>query len=494
MSSGSATTSARARSRVGQIFLPRTDLGAQEACRTIVESRDPALRLLHLWLAPGAGRHIGDRREGQRHAARDRADHARQPQGRWTTRSSSASLPLPPPDREARSPRPTIQRFLYLLAVGAARSSTRACSSPSSSTRLLSGPEDQRFVSAVAIFHQRYSTNTFPTWRLAQPFRMLAHNGEINTLKGNVNWMKSHEIRMAAAASATHRGRLKPVIQPGGSDSAALDNMFEVLVRAGRAAPMAKTAADPRSVGRHGDEHAAAHKALYAYCNAVMEPWDGPAALCAMPTAAGWSPAWTATACARCATRITDDGLLIVGSETGMVGSPRPRSSRKGRIGPGQMIAVDLDEGRFYDEREIMDHAGRRTPLRRLGRATSSISTTCRAAAAPSRAVFDAAGAAPPPGRRRPDAGRPGAGPRSPWSRTPRKRSAPWATTRRWPCCQRPVPAAASTSSGRTSARSPTRRSTACARRRVMSLKTRFGNLGNILDEDESQCASAAAR
>ena len=88
---------------------------------------------------------------------------------------------------------------------------------------------DERFVSAVAIYHQRYSTNTFPQWRLAQPFRMLAHNGEINTLKGNVNWMKSHEIPMASDAFGDAGADVKPIIQPGGSDSAALDNVFEVL-------------------------------------------------------------------------------------------------------------------------------------------------------------------------------------------------------------------------------------------------------------------------
>ena len=94
--------------------------------------------------------------------------------------------------------------------------------------------KDERFISRVAIFHQRYSTNTFPEWRLAQPFRMLAHNGEINTLKGNVNWMKSHEIPMAAEVFGNDGDDIKPVIQPGSSDSGTLDQVFELLVRAGR--------------------------------------------------------------------------------------------------------------------------------------------------------------------------------------------------------------------------------------------------------------------
>ena len=107
--------------------------------------------------------------------------------------------------------------------------------------------KDERFVSAFAIFHQRYSTNTFPTWRLAQPFRMLAHNGEINTLKGNVNWMKNHEFKMASELFGAAGEDIKPIIQPGSSDSAALDAVFEVLVRAGRAAPLAKTILVPEA-------------------------------------------------------------------------------------------------------------------------------------------------------------------------------------------------------------------------------------------------------
>ena len=135
---------------------------------------------------------------------------------------------------------------------------------------------DERFVSRFAIFHQRYSTNTFPTWRLAQPFRMLAHNGEINTLNGNINWMKSHETRLAAERLGPTMEDVKPVVQAGGSDTAALDNVFEVLVRAGRDAPMAKALLIPASIGQDATMPKA-HRDMFLYCNAVMEPWDGPA-------------------------------------------------------------------------------------------------------------------------------------------------------------------------------------------------------------------------
>jgi len=141
--------------------------------------------------------------------------------------------------------------------------------------------QDDRFISRAAIYHQRFSTNTFPSWKLAQPFRMLAHNGEINTLKANRNHMKSHEIKMASAAFSERSEDVKPVIQKGSSDSAALDAVFELLVRAGRTAPMAKTLLVPEAYSKRGDLMPESWRSLYEYCNAVMEPWDGPAALAA---------------------------------------------------------------------------------------------------------------------------------------------------------------------------------------------------------------------
>ena len=131
---------------------------------------------------------------------------------------------------------------------------------------------DERFESTFAIYHQRYSTNTFPQWWLAQPFRMLAHNGEINTLKGNTNWMKSHEIRMASSAFGSLADDIKPIIPGGSSDSAALDAVFEVLVRAGRSAPMAKTMLVPESWSNQAKELPKKWRDMYSYCNSIMEP------------------------------------------------------------------------------------------------------------------------------------------------------------------------------------------------------------------------------
>ena len=186
---------------------------------------------------------------------------------------------------------------------------------------------DERFVSNFAVYHQRYSTNTFPTWRLAQPFRVLAHNGEINTVRGNMNWMSCHEDRMDSPLFADGIADLKPVIAKGSSDSAALDSVFELLLQGGRSLPMVKTMMIPEAVDVSGDSELAK---LYAYCNSVMEPWDGPAAIAAV------SGDWVIGGMDRNGLRpmrysLTNDGLLIAGSETGMViicllyTSPSPR-------------------------------------------------------------------------------------------------------------------------------------------------------------------------
>jgi glutamate synthase (NADPH/NADH) large chain len=348
---------------VGQVFLPRNDLSAQEAARTIVEAE--ALRFgfyIYGWRqVPVDTSVIGEKANA--------------------TRPEIEQIMLsPPPGLEAEA----LERALFLCRkriekqVAAAGIAHFYICSLSARSLIYKGmflaqhidafyPDlrDERFAAAVAVFHQRYSTNTFPEWRLAQPFRMLAHNGEINTLKGNVNWMKSHEIRMAADAFGEVSDDVKPVIQPGGSDSAALDNTFEVLVRAGRDAPMAKALLMPEAWNARSDAQIKPeHKALYAYCNAVMEPWDGPAAICAT------DGRWVVAGKDRNGLRplrvaYTDDGLLILGSEAGMCRVEESRIVRKAHISPGRMLAVDLVEGRLYGEDEIIDRLAAQHPYDR---------------------------------------------------------------------------------------------------------------------------------
>jgi glutamate synthase (NADPH/NADH) large chain len=336
---------------VGQVFLPRTDLGAQETARTIVESE--ILRsgfYLYGWRQPL----VDVAQLGERASA---------------TRPEIEQIMLAAPEGLEGE---ALERAMFLCRrriekrVDEANLGDFYLCSFSAKTLIYKGMfraelvddfyldlKDPEFVSSVAIFHQRFSTNTFPEWRLAQPFRMLAHNGEINTLRGNINWMKSHEIRMAAATFGDQAADVKPVIQPRGSDSAALDNVFELLVRAGRSAPMAKALLIPEAAAKDANV-SEANKALYAYCNAVMEPWDGPAAVCA--TDGRWVIAGKDRNGLR-PLRVseTKDGLLIVGSEAGMTGVSEERVARRIHIAPGRMIAVDLEGGKLFSEDEIID-------------------------------------------------------------------------------------------------------------------------------------------
>ena len=213
---------------------------------------------------------------------------------------------------------------------------------------------DKRFISRFAIFHQRYSTNTFPSWDLAQPFRTLAHNGEINTLKGNINWMKIHEQDMKSEFFDDIES-LKPIITLGNSDSAALDNVFELLVRSGKSIPLVKLMLIPDAWSKRKKTIPKAHQHLFNFLNSTIEPWDGPAAIAAT------DGKWIIAAMDRNGLRplrytISKDKLLFAGSETGMIPIPNDKVVLRGRLGPGQIIAVNLDQGKVFNSKSIKDH------------------------------------------------------------------------------------------------------------------------------------------
>ncbi len=213
---------------------------------------------------------------------------------------------------------------------------------------------DKRFISRFAIFHQRFSTNTFPSWKLAQPFRCLAHNGEINTLKGNVNWMKIHEQDMSSKLFENVED-LKPVVTPGNSDSAALDNVFELLMHSGKPVPLIKLMMMPDAWSKRSKILPIGHQQLFDVLNSTIEPWDGPAAICATDSK------WVIAATDRNGLRplrysITSDKIFCAGSETGMVQIPENKIISKGRLGPGQLIAVNLKKGKIYRDKEIKDY------------------------------------------------------------------------------------------------------------------------------------------
>jgi len=344
---------------VGQIFLPLRDFNAQGSARAIVESE--ILRFgfyLYGWRqVPVDASCLGQKANATRPAIEQVMFH--DPLGR-PKETLDRALYLVRRRIENRARQASLQGF-YVCSLSARDVIYKGMFLAQDIDIFYPDLTDERFVSSVAIFHQRYSTNTYPEWRLAQPFRMLAHNGEINTLRGNVNWMKSHEIRMASEAFGDHGDDVKPVVQPGSSDSAAMDAVFEVLVRAGRSAPMAKSLLIPEAWSKRSAVMPDDWRALYEYCNAVMEPWDGPAAVTA------YDGRWAVAGLDRNGLRplryaLTEDGVLAVGSETGMCPLGARTVIERGALEPGRMLAVDLDQGKLYHPNEIIDYLAARHP------------------------------------------------------------------------------------------------------------------------------------
>jgi len=246
---------------------------------------------------------------------------------------------------------------------------------PSLSTRtivykgLLLAPQIARFykdlsdpevVSALCLVHQRFSTNTFPTWQLAHPFRYLCHNGEINTLRGNVAWMHARQSLLASPLFGDDIKKLFPLCTPGASDSAILDNVVELLYLAGRSLPHVMAMLVPEAWA--GDPTMSAEKrAFYEYHASLMEPWDGPAAIAftdgrvigATLDRNGLRPARYL---------VTHDDLVILASETGVLPIPPERVRAKGKLQPGRMFLVDLEQGRIVPDEEIKHRLASRRP------------------------------------------------------------------------------------------------------------------------------------
>ncbi len=220
--------------------------------------------------------------------------------------------------------------------------------------------DDPTMTSTLAMVHQRFSTNTFPTWELAQPFRVLCHNGEINTVRGNAAWMYAREQLFDGQVFGEDVRHILPTITPGGSDSATLDNVAELLMQAGRSLPHVMMMLVPEAW--QNDELMPAHKRdFYAFHSCLVEPWDGPAALAftngkqigAILDRNGLRPArWT----------ITKDGIIVLGSETGVLEFPPEEVERKGRLEPGKMFLIDLELGRIVEDAEIKEQITSQQP------------------------------------------------------------------------------------------------------------------------------------
>ena len=223
--------------------------------------------------------------------------------------------------------------------------------------RELSDPD---VMSALCLVHQRFSTNTFPSWQLAHPYRYIAHNGEINTLRGNVNWMYARQSVLSSPLFGDDIKKLFPIIAPGGSDSANFDNAVELLFQAGRSLPHVMAMLIPEAWA--GNPHMKAEKReFYEYHASLMEPWDGPAAIAftdgkvigATLDRNGLRPGRYV---------VTHDDLVIMASETGVLPVASENIKTKGRLQPGKMFLVDTEEGRIISDKEIKQRLYRRQP------------------------------------------------------------------------------------------------------------------------------------
>ncbi len=335
---------------VGMIFLPRNNYSAQESCRTLVESELTKNNFsIYGWRqVPVNTAVLGEKAE--------------------QTRPEIAQVLFKYNDKDIIGKKLEIKlyesrRKIENRAIESHLKDFYICSFSSKSiiykgmflaealSDFYPDLQDQRLISRFVIFHQRFSTNTAPSWDLAQPFRALAHNGEINTLKGNINWMKVHEQEMLSPLFENMEN-IKPVIPPGNSDSASLDNVFELLNISGQPAPLAKLMLIPDAWSKKSMVLPKDHQRLFNFLNSTMEPWDGPAAIAATDNE------WVIAATDRNGLRpmrftITKDKFLFAGSETGMINLAEQNIIAKGRLGPGEIIGVRIEKGKLFKNDKI---------------------------------------------------------------------------------------------------------------------------------------------
>ncbi|HET9094398.1 MAG TPA: glutamate synthase large subunit [Solirubrobacteraceae bacterium] len=273
------------------------------------------------------------------------------------------------PDQEA------FERKLYVIRRLIERAAGAELAIPSFSSRtlvykgMLTAPQlpryftdlrDPRLASRLALVHSRFSTNTFPSWTLAHPFRMIAHNGEINTLRGNANWMRARESQLASELFGDDLARIMPIIQPDASDSAALDNVLELLVLSGRSIPHAMMMMIPEAYRTRTDLDPDV-RGFYDFHSCLLEPWDGPAAV--VFTDGKMAGATLDRNGLRPGRWIQDtEGYVVLASEAGVLTVAPEHIQRKGRLAPGRMFLLDLEQGRIIEDEEVKRHAARRQP------------------------------------------------------------------------------------------------------------------------------------
>ncbi len=317
---------------------------------------------------------------------------------------------------------------------------------------------DERCKSALALVHSRFSTNTFPSWELAHPYRVTCHNGEINTVMGNVNWMRARESELSSELFGADLPKILPVVSAGNSDSATFDNVLELLMLGGRSLPHAVMMMIPEAY-RNREDLPDDLKGFYAFHACLMEPWDGPAAVAftdgrvvgATLDRNGLRPGrWVETT----------DGHVVLGSEAGLLDIPAEQTRRLGRLQPGKLFLVDLERGRIVEDGEVKRAVSTRRPTGSGSCATPCTSMTSRPLnRSPSQTSRCTCASAPSATPRRTCAC---SSPR--WPAMAASRWARWATTSRLLSSQIRRRRCSLTSSS-SSRRSPTRRSTRSARK-----------------------------
>jgi len=338
---------------VGMIFLPRNDYSSQENCKTIVESELTKNDFsIYGWRqVPVNPKVLGEK-----------AFQTMPEIIQVLFKSNNSNLLEKELERKIYETRKKIENKalnlslnnFYICSISSKSIIYKGMFLAEAISDFFLDLKDKRFISRYAIFHQRFSTNTAPSWSLAQPFRAVAHNGEINTYKGNKNWMKVHEQEMSSPLFE-NVDNLKPVIQKGVSDSAALDNVFELLNKSGQPAPLAKLMLIPDAWSKKNKTLPKSHQQLFNFLNSTMEPWDGPAAIAATDNE------WVIAANDRNGLRplryaITKDKLLFAGSETGMIELNEKKILSKGRLGPGEIIGVRIEKGKVFSNDKIKDY------------------------------------------------------------------------------------------------------------------------------------------
>ena len=278
--------------------------------------------------------------------------------------------------------------------------------------------------------HQRFSTNTFPSWPLAHPYRYVAHNGEINTLRGNINWMKAREALLESDVFGEDLKKILPIIREGGSDTAIFDNVLEFLVMAGRSLPHAVLMMIPEPWQNH-ESMSPELRAFYEYHSSLMEPWDGPASIAftdgtligAVLDRNGLRPSRY---------YVTTDDLVIMASEVGVLDIPAANIRIKERLHPGRILLVDTAQGRIIADEEIKSDLAPRPALRRMAARQSGAHRRRAGGALP--AAARSRHRPPPPARVRVYPGGRQAGARSDGRRRAKNRSGRWGPTRRSRC------------------------------------------------------------